>query len=645
MNGFSPIATLQKSLLARPRGRVLMTLASLLMGIPQAQAKITEVQPIAHSLNSILFVAAFQAYPVLESQTQIQPTGNPTQPGYQAMAPQLLSQGTQISLNGRLWPIAWRQWQGANASETRMGVSDLDLMQQWGVDLLNSRDHRFQPVSWFSPAVSLPAMLVNQTRFLDVTNLFRGLGWETQVQGDVLQITSPIAQVLNLRQSHRGDGQRVVIDLNRPVPWQITQEASSVLITLNAIVDPALLTPPSSSLPAPASQSPTPLPQVETRENQVLIRIPASSSGLRVTTLPDPFRLVIDLGTPPPRSRDITWAPGIRWQERTIQVGDRRFSVIGLAVDLKRRNLSLRPITSDPAIPVGTAPLRTIAQNWQVISAINGGYFNRNNRLPLGAVRQDQRWRSGPILNRGAVAWNGQGEFRMGRLSLQETLVTEGGKRLPIVALNSGYVQAGIGRYTPGWGTSYTPILENEVLVSVAANRVTAVLKGGPAGQDSFPIPPNGYLLALRANRTALEALPIGAIVQLESSISPPEFASFPHILGAGPLLMKDRQVVLDAKSEKFSEAFIREAAVRSAIGQMGDGSIFLATVMAGPTGDVPTLSEVAQVMKQWGAIDALNLDGGSSTALYLGGTLINRSAQTAARVHNGLGLFLEGQP
>jgi exopolysaccharide biosynthesis protein len=41
------------------------------------------------------------------------------------------------------------------------------------------------------------------------------------------------------------------------------------------------------------------------------------------------------------------------------------------------------------------------------------------------------------------------------------------------------------------------------------------------------------------------------------------------------------------------------------------------------------------------GSTDALNLDGGSSTALYLGGRLINRSPRTAARVNNGIGLFL----
>lgn len=55
-----------------------------------------------------------------------------------------------------------------------------------------------------------------------------------------------------------------------------------------------------------------------------------------------------------------------------------------------------------------------------------------------------------------------------------------------------------------------------------------------------------------------------------------------------------------------------------------------------------PTLAEHAQLMQQMGCVDALNLDGGSSTSLYLGGQLLDRSPSTAARVHNGIGIFLK---
>ena len=42
------------------------------------------------------------------------------------------------------------------------------------------------------------------------------------------------------------------------------------------------------------------------------------------------------------------------------------------------------------------------------------------------------------------------------------------------------------------------------------------------------------------------------------------------------------------------------------------------------------------------GAVDALNLDGGGSSALVLGGDLGDRHSSTVGRVNNGIGLFIK---
>ena len=115
-----------------------------------------------------------------------------------------------------------------------------------------------------------------------------------------------------------------------------------------------------------------------------------------------------------------------------------------------------------------------MAQRWQATAAINAGFFNRNNQYPLGAVRSNNHWISGPILSRGVVGWNEQGQVRMERLVLRQTLTTVTGQTFPIQALNSGYVQAGIGLYTPEWGRLYQPVLEGETVVTVVNGVVTA---------------------------------------------------------------------------------------------------------------------------------------------------------------------------
>ncbi|MFH7025732.1 MAG: phosphodiester glycosidase family protein [Heteroscytonema crispum UTEX LB 1556] len=396
----------------------------------------------------------------------------------------------------------------------------------------------------------------------------------------------------------------------------------------------------------PVSPTPEPLiKQVEVVNNQTIIRL-SVPFGLapRVSTLPKPNRLIIDVRPDAMVERDITWAPGLRWRQQFVNLGTERFPVVWLEVNPRALGLKLKPILTSPNTLMGTAPLIQTAQQYLAVAGINGGYFNRNNRYPLGAIRQDNQWLSSPILNRGAIAWNDSGKFYFGRLTLEETLTTtKNNQRFPILFLNSGYVESGIARYTPAWGTSYTPLTDNEIIVAVEKNQIINQLPGGKAGEIPVTIPQQGYLLALRGNAVSLaNQLPLDSVVRLESTTTPAEFSSYPQIIGAGPLLVQNSQIVLDAKSEKFSDAFIAEKAIRSGICTTATDTLMIAAIHNRAGGAGPTLAEHAQLLQQMGCVNALNLDGGSSTSLYLGGQLLDRSPNTAARVHNGIGIFLQ---
>ncbi|NJK34419.1 MAG: phosphodiester glycosidase family protein [Oscillatoriales cyanobacterium SM2_2_1] len=69
-------------------------------------------------------------------------------------------------------------------------------------------------------------------------------------------------------------------------------------------------------------------------------------------------------------------------------------------------------------------------------------------------------------------------------------------------------------------------------------------------------------------------------------------------------------------------------------------GELLWVTIEPTEKGIMPTLSEAITVLKSLGAMDALNLDGGSSTAMTLGETPLHRADQTSS-IHNVLGLFL----
>jgi hypothetical protein len=575
---------------------------------------------------------------------------------------QVLGTGTKLSLNGRIVPLAWKQWQVGGVIRT--GISDVGVQQLFGLELLSTRNWTRQPIQWFSNPLSTPLVLVahhrDAYRYLDITEFAQQVGWQFQAQGDTLALTSVAARLETIREETQPWGFRIILDLDRPTPWHVSRSPSEGVIILDAIANPSLIEQFTPLEPVEdegdgedeevegdekdnEALDNQPTIQVETNQTQSTIGVSIPEGlQLHVFSLPNPNRLVIELRPDAMVEKDILWAPGIWWRQRTVTLADTRFLVVWLEVDPKNPQVKLKPIWSNPTTQVGTAPLIKTAQLWNAAAAINGGFFNRNNQLPLGAIRRDGRWYSGPILNRGAIAWTDQHQFKFGRLSLEETLTTATGERLPILFLNSGYVQAGISRYTPEWGATYTPLTDNEMISVVQNNQITAQLSGGVAGEESFFIPVNGYLLTHRGGDPSVTAnsLTIGTKVQIEQKTLPIEFNNYPHILGAGPLLLQNRQIVLDAKAENFSHAFAQQSAIRSAIGITANGTLIIAAMHNRVGGKGPNLTETAQLMQQLGAVDALNLDGGSSTGLYLGGHLLDRSPYTAARVHNGLGLF-----
>jgi len=598
----------------------------------------------------------------------------------------VVSYGNLISLNGHRLPGAWLQQRGTSSLNTQL--SDGAVRQLFGVVLLNSSNPLRQPVQWFSSVTKpevLAGLLLGEYRYLDITDIAKTGGWQIQANGNKLVISTPTAKLTDIHQDNQtsvdayskpsGGHLRIIVDLDRPTPWQVTQELPvktsqpptpnrEWTITLDGIADPSLIERYAGKKAgvtrewgnsgrgdeggeelekSPPSPSEVLIQQVEVVKNHTIIHLSVTAAlSPQVSTLPNPNRLIISIVPDAMLQRDITWAPGLRWRQQYVNLGQERFPVVWLEVSPRTFGIKLKPIWTQPDTLVGTAPLIQTAQRYLAVAAINGGFFNRNNQLPLGAIRRDGQWLSSPILNRGAIAWNDAGQFYMGRLTLLETLIGTNNVQLPISVLNSGYVHNGIARYTPAWGPTYTPLSDREIILVVQKNQITNQLPEGKAGQTAVPIPQDGYLLALRSQAvSSVSKLPVGSFVRIISSTSPANFSRYPYIVGAGPLLLQNRQIVLDAKAEQFSDAFITQKAIRSGICTTATGTLIIAAMHNRAGGAGPTLAEHAQLMQLLGCVNALNLDGGSSTSLYLGGQILDRPPSTAARVHNGIGIFL----
>lgn len=323
---------------------------------------------------------------------------------------------------------------------------------------------------------------------------------------------------------------------------------------------------------------------------------------------------------------------GLSIERRVDRSGGRAVLMHSVRLDPASVPLDMRPLTRADGMQ-GLSSLSQLARSEQALIAINGGFFNRVNRLPLGALRDGGIWLSGPILNRGAIGWQAGSLPSFGRLSLEESVEDGRGGRWPLNGLNSGYVQRGLARYTAAWGRSYTPISGQESAVLLSQGRViarltTAELAGG------VPLRPGEELLVARGGVNP--PWQPGESLQIRSRPSHP-LGLRPYVMGGGPLLLQGGQLVLNGTAEGFGAAFLSQGAPRTVIAS--DGNQLWLVTLQGVDDAGPTLLETALLLQRQGLRDALNLDGGSSTGLVLGQEHTVKGRGVAAAVHNGLGL------
>lgn len=102
--------------------------------------------------------------------------------------------------------------------------------------------------------------------------------------------------------------------------------------------------------------------------------------------------------------------------------------------------------------------------------------------------------------------------------------------------------------------------------------------------------------------------------------------------------LVRDGQIVVPAGTGSFFDRNPRTIA-----GTTRDGKIVLATLDGRMTGSVgTTMDETAAVAEALGMSDAVNLDGGGSTAMSVGGRLVNQPSGTSERAVGDALVFVD---
>jgi len=96
------------------------------------------------------------------------------------------------------------------------------------------------------------------------------------------------------------------------------------------------------------------------------------------------------------------------------------------------------------------------------------------------------------------------------------------------------------------------------------------------------------------------------------------DWSAYRTVLACGPTLLLDGQIDVRPETERFRDPHVLGAGHRSAAGLTPQGKLLLVSVPQSIT-----LATLARVMRALGCVQAMNLDGGASMAMYYRGRVI----------------------
>ena len=289
-----------------------------------------------------------------------------------------------------------------------------------------------------------------------------------------------------------------------------------------------------------------------------------------------------------------------------------RINVVELSTGVNS-NLEVVPAIASDKLS-SKSKISNIAQRENAIAAINGGYFKPQTGVPLGTLMINKKVYTGPIYDRVAMGIFDDG-YGMARVQLKAKIDTNVGG-LKIDNINQPrMLSTHVLVYTPDWGTTAPPCPQYGKAMAIEDGKLIATSYGALA------IPDNGFVIV--GPEKALNTIAGAKKYNLNIKMNP-EWKGVNHIISGGPYLVKGGEIYVDMTAQKLSAVGGRNP--RTAIGYTKDNHLIMLTADGREGSSVGlTLMELAHLMKELGCVNAMNLDGGGSTVMYVKGQVVNR--------------------
>ncbi|HEX2781421.1 MAG TPA: phosphodiester glycosidase family protein [Gemmatimonadaceae bacterium] len=347
----------------------------------------------------------------------------------------------------------------------------------------------------------------------------------------------------------------------------------------------------------------------------------------------------------PPDSAPRSVAPGVTL--RTIVRPEGPWVIHALAVALSRGDLEVHAARACDRFTGRERPSaiskRLNAEGAGVVAAINAGFFDleggsgvsENNVVVDGEIVKGVATTESPFGRRNTVrsqfAIEADGRPAIERFRLAGTVRTPRG-RWPLGSLNGDPVVDGVALYT-SWTTRPPRFPATVRSVSIPLERVgghgdTLRYRVRADGRDSVADSTIAHGLLVGTGRAAagIGALRPGDVITVVATITP---GGTPRALVGGWPAIVHRGESIAARADSVEGTFPRFSSARhprSAVGISRGGDTLLLVAVDGRQASSVGMSlvELAQTMIELGAWDAVNLDGGGSTALVVNDSVVS---------------------
>jgi hypothetical protein len=283
------------------------------------------------------------------------------------------------------------------------------------------------------------------------------------------------------------------------------------------------------------------------------------------------------------------------------------------------------------------------------IAGVNGDFFlypnTRQSGIPTNAAVLDGELLHTPF-QRSCLVIDAAGNPSIKIFQNRSLLVLPNGAQRAIDAVNHPRGRNQLVLYTPRYGTTTRTdatgvevYLQPEEFPLRSGGTQKARVRAVQAGVGGGAVNPGTWVLSGSGPAgTLLRGLQQNDVVELRMAFDP-AFGPKDQVLGGGPRLVRDGKVAVEPEGGSINGAFATTRHPRTALGYNGTRFYLLVVDGRQPGYSVGmSLAELAQAMADLGCTDAINVDGGGSSALWVRGVVVNHPSDGRERaVANGL--------